>query len=80
MKLSTALTTPLSSFLKVFIATILTQYLIELQQGHQLFTLDLMMVQKLLTAGLVSVIPMLINWLNPAYQGYGKTTPDEPQG
>ena len=80
MKVSTALTTPLASFLKVFVATILTQYLIELQDGHQLFSLDKAMAQKLLTAGVVSVIPMLINWLNPAYQGYGKTPSDAVEG
>lgn len=63
---------PFGSFLKAFLATILTQYLIELQQGTDLFSMDILMVKKLITAGLVANIPVIINWLNPNYQGYGK--------
>ena len=65
------LSTPFGTFLKAFIATILTQYVIELQDGHQLFTMDKAMLSKLLTAGLISNLPVIINWLNPHYQGYG---------
>ena len=65
------LSTPFGTFIKAFVGTILTQYLIELQQGHQLFTMDKAMLAKLLTAGLVSNLPVIINWLNPHYQGYG---------
>jgi len=65
------LSTAFGTFLKAFTATVLTQYLIELQQGHQLFTMDKVMVAKLLTAGLVSNLPVIINWLNPTYKGYG---------
>ena len=59
------LSTAFGTFLKAFTATVLTQYLIELQQGHQLFTMDKVMVAKLITAGLVSNLPVIINWLNP---------------
>jgi hypothetical protein len=62
---------PLGSFLKAFIATTLTLYLVELQQGHQLFSMDGIMLQKLLTGALVANLPVIINWLNPRYEGYG---------
>jgi len=62
---------PLGSFLKAFIATTLTLYLVELQQGHQLFSMDGTMIQKLLTGALVANLPVIINWLNPHYEGYG---------
>lgn len=71
------LTTPFGTFIKSFIATTLTLYLIELQQGHQLFSMDYTMVQKLFTGGLVANLPVIINWLNPHYSTYGKTTDDD---
>lgn len=70
-KFTKSLTTPLASFIKVFLATVLTQYLIELQEGHQLFSWDLPMIQKLLTAGVVANLPVVINFLNPSYSHYG---------
>jgi len=30
------------------------------------------MVEKLLTAGVVSTLPIIINWLNPSDTRYGK--------
>lgn len=70
------LSTAFGTFLKAFTATVLTQYLIELQEGHQLFTMDLPMTQKLLTAGIVANLPVIINWLNPQYKGYGRQETD----
>lgn len=66
------LTTPEGGFVKVFLACLLTQYFIELQQGHDLFSMDLAMVKKLLTAALISNLPIIINYLNPSYTQYGK--------
>lgn len=60
------------TFMKYFMASILTQLLIELQEGHDLFTWDQQMVNKLLTAGIVSNLPVIINWLNPTYKHYGR--------
>ena len=68
---------PLGTFIKAFIATVLTQYLIELQQGTNLFSMDIMMIQKLFTAGLVANLPVIINWLNPSFQSYGKQSKTE---
>lgn len=66
------LATPFGSFIKAFAATVLTQYLIELQEGHDLFTMDVAMTKKLLTAGVVANFPVIVNYLNPSYKGYGK--------
>lgn len=71
------LTTPFGTFIKAFIATTLTLYLVELQQGVQLFSMDVLMIQKLFTGGLVANLPVIINWLNPHYSPYGKTTEDD---
>ena len=65
------LASPFGTFIKSFAATVLSQYLIELQHGQQLFTWNIGLVQDLATAGLVSCLPILINWFNPAYTGYG---------
>jgi len=66
------LNTVYASWLKVFISSVFGAYLIELQNGINLFSWDLNMVEKLLTAGVVSTLPIIINWLNPADPRYGK--------
>jgi hypothetical protein len=70
------LASPFGTFLKSFVGTTLTLYLIELQQGHALFTMDILMLQKLFTGAMVANLPVIINWLNPQYGGYGKTNND----
>lgn len=62
------LASPLGSALKAFAVTILTMVL-SLQTD--LFSMDLVMVKTLVTAGVLSAIPPIINWLNPSYKGYG---------
>lgn len=62
----------IGSWLKVFITALLTTYLMMLSEGHTLFSWDLAMVEKLLTAGIVSMLPVIINWLNPLDNRYGK--------
>lgn len=64
--------TPLGSLIKHFISIILTLWLIELQKGINLFSFDWDMWSQIITAGVVSCIPVVINWLNPAYKNYGK--------
>jgi len=66
------LNTIYASWLKVFASAVLGAYLIELQNGINLFSWDLAMVEKLLTAGVVSTLPIIINWLNPSDTRYGK--------
>ena len=66
------LNTIYASWLKVFASAVLGAYLIELQNGRQLFDWTFDMVESLLTVGVVSMIPIIINWLNPADPRYGK--------
>ena len=66
------LNTIYASWLKVFISSVFGAYLIMLQEGSNLFSWDLAMFEKLLTAGVVSTLPIIINWLNPADERYGK--------
>ena len=67
------LNTIFASWLKVFVSAILGAYLIELQNGVNLFSWNLEMLESLLTVGVVSVIPIIINWLNPSDTRYGRT-------
>ena len=59
------------SWVKVFLSAVITMYLAELTQGHDLFSLDMVMVKKLLTAGLVALLPVILNFLNPNDKRYG---------
>lgn len=65
------LNTIYASWLKVFIAAVLGAYLIELQNGTNLFSWNLDMVESLLTVGVVSLLPIIINYLNPHDTRYG---------
>lgn len=65
------LTTPAGTFIKGFVSIILSLWLVELTNGHDLFSFDIAMVKKLLTAGIVANLPVIINWLNPQYLAYG---------
>lgn len=71
-KINIAFAKPLGSFLKAFMATVLTLWLVELQQGHQLFDGTWAMAKKLLTGGIIANLPVIINWLNPQYKNYGR--------
>ena len=55
---------PLASFAKIFGAGVL---------GWVLMNLDTLEVQPAVAMSLASGIPILINWLNPVDQRYGKT-------
>lgn len=63
---------PIGTIIKGFITACLTLWLAELQNGHQLFSGDWAMIKKLMTGAMASTIPVIINWLNPAYKNYGK--------
>jgi hypothetical protein len=34
--------------------------------------MDIELAKKLLTAGLIANLPIIINWFNPEYKNYGK--------
>ena len=65
------LATPFGTFLKTFVSTILAMYIAELTNGITLYDTDSHVIEKLLTGGLISSLPVIINWLNPHYNGYG---------
>jgi hypothetical protein len=67
------LNTIYASWLKVFIAAVLGAYLVELQNGTNLFSWSLDMVESLLTVGVASLLPIIINYLNPSDTRYGRT-------
>ena len=54
---------PLASFVRVFGAGVL---------GWVLVNADTIKIHPALVIGLVSALPILINWLNPEYKNYGK--------
>lgn len=59
---------PIASFVKVFGAGVL---------GWFLVNADTLGIHPALTIGLVSALPILINWLNPEYTNYGRANLDE---
>jgi hypothetical protein len=59
---------PLASFVKVFGAGFL---------GWLLVNVDTLGIHPAVTIGLVSALPILINWLNPEYTNYGRAELDE---
>lgn len=60
-----------ASWFKVFVSAILGAYLVELENGTNLFTWNLDMVESLLKVGVVSTLPVIINYLNPNDPRYG---------
>jgi len=63
--------TPAGSWVKVFISAVLLQFMNGLIEGHPLFSWDKAMLEKLATAGLVALIPVIINFINPNDTRYG---------
>jgi len=59
---------PIASFLKVFLAGAL---------GWVLMNSENLGIHPALALGLVSGLPILINWLNPEYDNYGRANLDE---
>jgi hypothetical protein len=59
---------PLASFFKVFSAGVL---------GWLLINFDTLGIHPAAALGLVSGLPILINWLNPEYDNYGRLNVDE---
>lgn len=66
------LNTMAGSWLKVFITAVLSEYLILKANGLSLFDWNKQTIEALLTAGVVAVIPVIINFLNPNDPRYGK--------
>ena len=70
--MKTFLATPLGSFVKGFSSILLAMYVSEIVTAGTIFmpvTKDL--ISKLVIAGVVPNIQILINWINPEYKNYG---------
>lgn len=72
MKFKKFLNTAYGSYFKVFLSAVLTIYLADLTEGHDLFSMDIHMGKKLMTAGTVAVLPVILNALNSEDKRYGK--------
>lgn len=70
------MTTMLGGWVKVFMAAVLLQMLNSFSEGHTLFTWDWSMGKKFINAGVVALLPVLINFFNPAYPLYGPKPKD----
>jgi hypothetical protein len=62
-----------ASWLKVFVTAVLVEYSALLSTGGNLFSWDLNMIERLLTVGILSLIPVVVNYLNPSDTRYGRT-------
>ncbi len=69
------LTTPAGSVVKVFITTVLAMWI----TMDNLWAMNRHTLESLATAGVVSCVPMIINFLNPQYTQYGTKSTDERQ-
>lgn len=65
---------PLGTALKVFISTVLSLWM----AMDDLWAFDMHTLKALAGAGMMSALPVIINWINPNYQGYGVSqSPDQ---
>jgi hypothetical protein len=69
---------PLGTFLKAFLATVLSLIMVEYNRtGTICLTKECFI--DLLMAGVISIIPVIMNYLNPEYKGYGVgSNPPDP--
>jgi hypothetical protein len=63
------LNSPFGSWLKVFAIAVLVKFQ---DLGADVFSLDLESVKHLVQAGIVALIPVIINSLNPSDTRYGR--------
>lgn len=67
--MSKFMASPLGSFLKAFITAVLTLFVAKYNEG--VLCVDTACLKDVLLAGLFATLPVIINYLNPNYQGYG---------
>lgn len=65
-------TTPFGSFLKVFLGAMIVFLLDTYLNDMEVFVLDKNLAKSALKSGVIAVAPMLYNYFNPKYEGYGK--------
>ena len=85
MSMNKFFSTAIGSYCKIFISGVLTLYMAEMSNGVDLFSFDWSMGKKLISAGVISVLPVIYNSLNPHDLRYGskktaiKPTPKSPK-
>lgn len=58
---------PIGTFLKVFMSTVLTMWI----AMDNIFAVDVTALRAIISAGVVSAMPVVLNYLNPEYKNYG---------
>ena len=58
---------PIGTFLKVFLSTVLTMWI----AMDNIFAVDVTALKAIISAGVVSAMPVVLNYLNPEYKNYG---------
>lgn len=58
---------PIGTFLKVFLSTVLTMWI----AMDNIFAVDVIALRAIISAGVVSAMPVVLNYLNPEYKNYG---------
>lgn len=69
------LTTWYGSLIKNFLSIIIGIYL---ANGYNLFEIDLTALKTLISAGVGACLPVILNYLNTDYKGYGVQPPLKP--
>ena len=78
MNTSKLFASPLGTFFKAFLVTVISMILAEYNRTNTIcFTKECF--TDLLIAGVISVLPVVLNYLNPEYKGYGVgSNPPDP--
>jgi hypothetical protein len=72
--------TILFDWIKLFLSSMLTAWMVLLNDNKGLFTWDAKMLERVLIAGLVGVLPVIIAYLNPNDKRYGIGAPNDGPG
>jgi hypothetical protein len=71
MSINKFFSSAIGSYCKIFISGVLTLYMAEMSNGVDLFSFDWTMGKKLISAGVISIVPVIYNSLNPHDLRYG---------
>ena len=71
-KVNKFFTTPLGTFTKVFLGAMVVFMIDNYLNDTLTFPLDKSFLKACLKAGIIAVAPMIYNYFNPHYEGYGK--------
>ena len=70
MSISKLMASPFGSFIKAFAVAFLS--LLAARQKDGALCFDVNCIKDLLLASTFAIIPVIINWINPEYKGYGE--------